>query len=139
MSQTAVVTLRADELIEADIRHLIATYPPLTADRTALHTSVEGGIVTVSGHVMSANTLRYFLSRLAAIPGVATVNAEGLYDDTSVRLDVSRILPPGLQANVRHGHVILSGDPPLEMPIEAVADRILALTGVLKVISGFGG
>lgn len=139
MSQTAVVTPRADELIAADIRHLIATYPPLAADRTALHTGVEGGVVTVSGHVMSANTLRYFLSRLAAIPGVTTVNAEGLYDDTSVRLDVSRILPPGLQANVRHGVVILSGDPPLDMSIEAVADRILVLPGVLKVVSGFGG
>lgn len=139
MSETTVITRPDDTVIFDDIRHLIATYPPLTADRTALHINVHQGAVTVSGHVKSANTRRFFLSRLAGIAGITSLNTDGLYDDTSVRLDVSRLLPPGLQANVHHGHVVLSGDPPLNMSIEAVADRILALPGVLKVVSGFGG
>jgi BON domain len=139
MSETTVITRPDDAVIFDHIRHLIATYPPLTADRTALHISVHDGAVTVSGHVMSPNTRRFFLSRLATIPGVTSLNADGLYDDPSVRLDVSRLLPPGLQANVHHGVVVLSGDPPLDMSIESVADRILALPGVARVVSGFGG
>ena len=139
MSEPTVITQRPDELIVDDIRHLIATYPPLTADRTAIQCRVLDSVVTVTGHVMSANTRRFFLDRLPAIPGVTRVNSDGLFDDSSVRLDVSRILPPGLQANVRHGHVILSGEPPQDMSMEVIADRILALPGVLKVVSGFGG
>ena len=139
MSEPTIVTQRADELIADDIRHLIATYPPLAADRTAIQWSVQDGAVTATGHVMSANTRHFFLSGLQAIPGVSSIDAERLYDDNAVRLDVSRILPPGLQANVRHGYVILSGEHPADMSIEAIADRILALPGVLKVVSGFGG
>lgn len=139
MSESTVITQRPDELIVEDIRHLIATYPPLTADRTAIHCTVYEGAVTLSGHVMSSNTRRFLLNRLETISGITSVNSGALYDDNTVRLDVSRILPPGLQANVRHGHVILSGDPPLDTPIEAVAKRILALPGVINVINGFGG
>ncbi|MEZ4667958.1 MAG: BON domain-containing protein [Anaerolineae bacterium] len=139
MSEPTVITQPDDTVIYDDIRHLIATYPPLVADRSAIQVTVENGAVVVSGHVMSANTRRFFLNELERVPGISSVNAEGLYDDTSVRLDVSRLLPPGLQANVRHGVVILSGEHPIDQPIEAVADQILALPGVAKVVSSFGG
>jgi osmotically-inducible protein OsmY len=139
MSASAVASQREDSLIQADIDHLIATYPPLAKDRRAIHVTVENGVITVSGHVQTANTRRYLLDHLAVIEGVSAVYAEHFYDDLGIRLDVSKVIPLGIQANVRYGAVILSGEPPQDVSIEDVADRVLAVPGVVKVISGFGG
>lgn len=137
MSEPVVISQRDDTLILDDIRHLIATYPPLTNDRPAIHVSVVNGLVTVSGHVMTTNTRRFFLSRLTSVEGVKTIDADELYDDTTIRLEVSRLIPAGVQANIRHGVVILSGEAPQD--VEGLANQILALRGVEKVVSGFGG
>lgn len=137
MSEPIIIAPREDELILQDIRHLIATYPPLANDRHAFHVTVHDGAVKASGHLMTNNTRRYFLSRLTSIEGVKLVEADNLYDDTDIRLEISTIIPPGVQANVRYGVVILSGEPPQD--VEGLANRILALNGVDKVVSGFGG
>lgn len=137
MSEPVVITQREDALIFDDIRHLIATYPPLANDRPAIHVSVADGVVTVTGHVMTTNTRRFFLSRLTSIEGVKAIDADELYDDTAIRLEVSSLISEGVQANIRHGVVILSGEPPQD--IEGLANHILALRGVEKVVSGFGG
>jgi osmotically-inducible protein OsmY len=137
MSEPVVITQREDALIFDDIRHLIATYPPLANDRPAIEVSVNDGLVTVTGHVMSTNTRRFFLSRLTSIEGVTAIDADELYDDTSIRLEVSRLISDGVQANIRYGVVILSGEAPQD--IEGLAQQILALRGVKKVVSGFGG
>ena len=137
MSEPIVITQRDDTAILEDISHLIATYPPLANDRHAIHVQVQNGAVTVSGHVMTTNTRRFFLSRITSIDGVKSVDAENLHDDTAVRIQLSPLIPAGVQANIRHGVVILSGEPPQN--IEALANKILELKGVEKVISGFGG
>jgi osmotically-inducible protein OsmY len=132
-----MITQRDDTAILEDISHLIATYPPLANDRHAIHVQVQNGAVTISGHVMTTNTRRFFLSRITSIDGVKSVDAENLHDDTAVRIQLSPLIPAGVQANIRHGVVILSGEPPQN--IEALANKILELKGVEKVISGFGG
>lgn len=137
MSEPIVITQRDDTAILEDIYHLLATYPPLANDRHAIQISVAEGAVTVSGHVLSTNTRRFFLSRLTSIEGVKSVDADGLYDDTAIRIQLSPLIPGGVQANIRHGVVILSGEPPQD--VEALANKILALSGVEKVVSGFGG
>lgn len=139
MSATAVASQREDSLIQADIDHLIATYPPLAKDRRAIHVTIQNGLVTVNGHVQTANTRRYFLDRLAGIPGVTEVHAENFYDDLAIRLEVSKVLPLGIQATVLYGMVILAGEPPHDMSAESLAERVLAVSGVVKVVSGFGG
>ncbi len=137
MSEPVVIAQREDSLILEDIFHLIATYPPLANDRHAIEVSVTDGAVTVSGHVMTNNTRRFFISRLTSIEGVKTINADNLYDDTSIRLEISGLFSKGVQANIRHGVVVLSGEHPQD--IETLASQILALNGVEKVVSGFGG
>lgn len=137
MSEPIVVTQRDDTAILEDISHLIATYPPLTNDRPAIHVSVNDGDVTLKGHVLTSNTRRFFLSRLTSVEGVKSVNAENLYDDSTIRLQLSHLIPAGVQANIRYGVVILSGEHPNN--IEALANQVLTLDGVEKVVSGFGG
>lgn len=137
MSEPVVITQRDDTAILEDIYHLLATYPPLTNDRHAINVSVKNGAVIISGHVMTTNTRRFFLSRLTSIEGIKSVDAENLHDDTAIRIQLSPLIPAGVQANIRHGVVILSGESPQN--IEALANKILELRGVEKVISGFGG
>lgn len=137
MSEPVVITQREDTAILEDIYHLIATYPPLANDRHAIKVSVNNGAVTVSGHVMTTNTRRFFLSRLTSVEGIKSVDAENLHDDTAIRILLSPLIQAGVQANIRHGVVILSGEPPQN--IEELANKILELRGVEKVISGFGG
>jgi osmotically-inducible protein OsmY len=139
MVATLTTIARDDSEILEDVEHLIATYPPLTKDRHAIHTHVENGIVTISGHVLSPNTRRYFLDHAAQVAGVKEVHAEGFYDDSSIRLDVSRVLPTGVQAVVRYGGIVLAGEPPHDTSIEQLADKVLSVPGVVKVINGFGG
>ncbi len=139
MSVTAVASQREDSLIKADIDHLIATYPPLTKDRRAIRVTVRDGVVTVSGHVQTANTRRYFLDRLASIAGVTAVLHDDFYDDLAIRLEVSKVIPLGVQATVLYGSVILAGEPPQDLSAEVIAERVLAVRGVVKVVSGFGG
>lgn len=137
MSEPIVITQRDDTSILEDINHLIATYPPLANDRHAIHVNVNNGAVTVTGHVMTTNTRRFFLSRITSVEGVKSVDAENLHDDTAIRILLSPLIPAGVQANIRHGVVVLSGTPPQD--IEALANKILELRGVEKVVSGFGG
>ena len=137
MSEPIVITQRDDTSILEDISHLIATYPPLANDRHAIHITVKNGAVTISGHVMTTNTRRFFLSRITSVEGVKSVDAENFHDDTAIRIQLSPLMPAGVQANIRHGVVILSGEPPQN--IEELANKILELRGVEKVVSGFGG
>ena len=138
MSEPIAITQRDDTSILEDIYHLLATYPPLANDRHAIHVSVVNGAVTITGHVMTTNTRRFFLSRLTSIEGVKSVDAEHLHDDTAIRIQLSSLIPAGVQANIRHGVVILSGEEP-PANVEDIANKILALPGVEKVISGYGG
>jgi osmotically-inducible protein OsmY len=140
MSEPITNTERADIDIVEDIEHLIAHYPPLAKDRHALHVSCTDGVVTLSGHVFTPNTRRYFLDRLGSISGILDVNAEHLYDDQTIRLDIAPLLPEGmLLARIRYGVVVLAGEVPEGANLEQVVEQVRNVSGVVKVVSGFGG
>lgn len=139
MAEKVMLMTREDADIHADIDRLVAHYPPLAKDRHAFKVTVKDGVVTVSGHVQTAITRRYFLDRVAQIEGVKGVDASGFFDDTSIKLEISRLLPLGVKANVLYGTVILTGEPPQDVSMEALAGQILSKPGVVRIANGFGG
>ncbi len=139
MSETSATTQIEDSVILADVNHLIAQYPPLTKDRHSMKVSVQDGQVTVSGHVQTANTRRYFVDHVKTLDGVKGLDASRFYDDNTIRLEVSKVLPVGLQANLRYGTVIITGEPPENVSLADLQNQILRLAGVEKVIVSIGG
>lgn len=139
MSEVIVKSAPADVDLLESIRSLMSKYPPLVSDRPAIQVTVHDGVATITGHTQTANTRRYFLNQLGSIDGLKGVNADALFDDTSIRLEVSRLIPAGVQAIIKHGVVILAGEPPADLNIEALANQILQLPGVAKVVSAVGG
>jgi osmotically-inducible protein OsmY len=140
MSEMIATAQRADIDIERDIDHLIAHYPPLAKDRHSIFVSSKDGVVTISGHVLTPITRRYFLDRLADIPGIVDVQAEHFYDDETIRLDIARLLPAGvILARVRYGVVVLTGEQPENTTLTEVVEQVRNVPGVVKVVSGFGG
>lgn len=140
MSETSQVTQRPDVDIESDIDHLISHYPPLVFDRRGIHVSSHDGVITVTGHVQTPSTRRYFLDHLMDINGVVAVNAERFYDDQSIRLDIARVLPNGVQvARIRQGVIVLTGEPPGEMTLQDAIEIVSKVPGVVQVVGGFGG
>lgn len=139
MSTPSVTTRIDDSEVEANIQHFVARYPPLTKDRKAFKVAVKDGAVTITGHVQTANTRTYFIDHLPEIEGVSSINAEGLFDEQSIRLDVARVLPFGVQANVRYGTVILAGELPSGTSFESLAATVAAVPGVAGVLSQIGG
>jgi osmotically-inducible protein OsmY len=100
---------RTDIDIEADIERIMAHYPPLTHDRRFIHVTVQNGTVTVSGYTRTGITRRYLIEALTKIPDVARVDADRLYSDDAVRLEIGRLIPAGVIANVYYGVVVLTG------------------------------
>jgi hypothetical protein len=140
MSETTVVKARSDQEIHDEIGRLVAHYPPLQKDRNAFQVRVEGGQVTVSGHVSSPNIRTYFVNLLAQVPGVTAVQADDLHDDQTIRLEIARRLPPGLMvARVVYGQVVLTGEPPAGMPDSVLMNLVAGVRGVSRVLTGFGG
>jgi osmotically-inducible protein OsmY len=124
---------RTDLDIEADIEHVLAHYPPLTHDRPYLEVTVQNGVVTVNGSTRTGITRRYLVDALRRIPDVARVEANGLFSDDTIRLEVGRLIPPGVIANVMHGTVILTGSLPGEvnaMELIAAVDNVPGVRAV---------
>jgi osmotically-inducible protein OsmY len=139
MAEKTMLMIRDDTDIHADIDHLVAHYPPLAKDRHAFKVVVDHGAVTLSGHVQTLITRRYLLDHIGDIEGVTSVDASDFYDDVTIKLQVSHVLPFGIKANVLYGTVILTGEPPQDSSVEQLASRILAMPGVVRVANGFGG
>lgn len=139
MTEPTILMIRDDTDIHADIDHCVAHYPPLAKDRHAFKVAVDHGAVTISGHVQTAITRRYFLDHVKDIEGVTSVDADAFFDDLTIKLEVSHALPLGVQENVLYGTVILTGEPPRDRSVEQLADQILAMPGVARVANGFGG
>ena len=138
MTETQPAAERADLDILSDIEHLIAQYPPLVKDRHAIKLDVKNGHVTVTGHVQTPNTRRYFLNTLPKIEGVKSVDAARFYVDESVRLEIGKVLPVGaLVAKIQHGVVILTGDLPAGTNADSVVKSVGQLPGVVQVIPDF--
>ena len=138
MTETPVTTERADLDIVEDIEHLIAHYPPSRNDQRHIKVQVKNGHVTLSGHVQTPNTRRYLVSQIPGVEGVRSVNANGLYADENIRLEVGKVLPMGVQlARVYYGTVVLSGKLAADVSAEQVAGRVREIPGVESVAMGF--
>ena len=138
MTETQPAVERTDLDILSDIEHLIAQYPPLMKDRHAIKLDVKNGHVTVTGHVQTPSTRRYFLNTIPEVEGVQSIDAERFYADESIRLEIGKVLPVGaLVAKIQHGVVILAGELPAGINAESVVERVQQLPGVVKVIPSF--
>ena len=124
------------DILEA-VHSIIARYPPLTADRHRLRIAVRDGVVLLAGHDRTPITRLYLIDRVSELEGVRGVNADDLYDDETIRLEVGRILPDGVIANPTYGIVVLSGKLPAGTTEAAVAKRAAAGPGVVQVVTHF--
>lgn len=131
------VTTRPDVDIEEDIQRIMRTYPPLSHDSHRIQVQVQDGSVTISGYVKALQTARYLRNRIATTPGVRAVNADALFDDESIRLQVGRVIPVGVYVNPEYGAVILSGKPPSDVSVEDLVKKVALVPGVHRVITSF--
>ena len=124
---------RTDLDIEDDVERILAHYPPLTNDRHYIVVTVQNGVVTASGHTRTTITRRYLVNALAQIPDVSQVNADNLYNDDSIRLEIARLIPVGVIANMMYGTVILTGTLPSganEAELVAAVDNVPGVRAV---------
>lgn len=129
---------RPDVDIEADVSSILATYPPLTADRHHVHVTVQSGVVVLEGHVKTPITRLYLIESVAAISGVAGISAGQLYDDETIRLNVGKQLPYGVYANPIFGVVALTGKLPADVSQDEIIERTASVPGVVRVVAAFG-
>lgn len=128
---------RTDLDIEDDIERIIAHYPPLTNDRHYIDIRVQNGVVTVSGHTRTAITHRYLVNALAQVPDVINVAADRFYNDDGLRLEIARLIPVGVIANIMYGTVILTGVLPEGTNAAAVIAAVEKVPGVRAVRTQF--
>lgn len=139
MSQSpqTTATTRPDMDIHEDVMALITRYPPLSADRKHIHVVVTDGIIRLTGYVRTPINRHYLLDRLTLIRGVIGIDADRLYDDSSLRIAIGRVLPQGVYANTRFGTAILAGEPPQGVDRDALIAAVRAIPGVQTVVTQF--
>ena len=138
MTETQVSTVRADMDIAEEVESLIAHYPPSRNDQRHIQVHVRNGHVTLSGHVQTPNTRRYLVAQIPGVEGVSSISANVLYDDESIRLEVARDLPVGVQlARVYYGTVILAGNLPEGMSEAELIAAVQKVPGAKQVIPAF--
>lgn len=136
MAQQTVT--RPDIDIIEEIEDLMAHYPPTMRDRHHIQVSAQDGMVTLKGYVMSPNTRAFLLENVPQVEGVRSVNADELYDDESIRLDVGRLIEPGIMfARIEYGTVVLSGRVPAGKTAEEFVRQVAQVTGVRRVVTAF--
>jgi osmotically-inducible protein OsmY len=132
-----VQATRPDMDVRDDIYDMVAHYPPLQSDRHHFTVEVSGGNVTLSGHVKSPITERYFADRVKGIRGVLSVNHDRLYNEEEILLEVGRRIAKGVIANTIYGTVILTGTLPQDKSGEAVVNDVAQVAGVQRVVTQF--
>jgi osmotically-inducible protein OsmY len=137
MAQSESVSARPDIDIDADIDHLLRTYPPLTNDRHRVEFALRDGMVTVSGYVKSLATQNYVINEVSRIHGVRGLETTSFYNDDAIRRDVGRAIAPGIVARVEYGAVILGGNLPEGANVASMVRKIALVPGVHRVITGF--
>jgi osmotically-inducible protein OsmY len=134
----AQATARPDVDIIEDIEDIIVHYPPTMRDRHYFHVTSHNGHVTIKGNVKSPITRSFLLENLPQVEGFTAVNADELYDDESIRLDVGRLIEPGIMfANISYGIVVLSGRIPPDLPVENLINEVSKIPGVRQVVTAF--
>lgn len=132
-----VQATRPDIDIQDEIYDLVAHYPPLQADRHHFAVEVLDGNVTLSGHVKSPITERYFVDKVKDVRGVRSVSDERLYNEEEIRLEVGRRIAKGVIANTVYGTVILTGSAPQDKSGDVVVNDVAQVPGVQRVITQF--
>jgi len=133
-----VTMTRPDVDIVEAIDDIIAHYPPARRDQHHIHVSAQGGHVILTGNVMSPNTRAVLLEQIPSVEGVQSVNADKLYDDESIRLDVGGLIESGsMFVRIEYGIVVLSGRLPAGKTAEDYARKIAKVPGVRKVVTNF--
>jgi len=135
--QNTIIT-RPDEDILDDIHSLFTTYPPLQHDRHAVSIRVERGVVTLEGHIKAMPTYRYLQANLPKVKGIRHINADRLYEDETIRREVGKVIPVGMQVRVEYGVVILTGKLPEDMTVEDVVKHVALVNGVQRILTTFG-
>ncbi|RMF82051.1 MAG: BON domain-containing protein, partial [Chloroflexi bacterium] len=130
--------VREDADLVEDVQHLIATYPPATMDRDYLFVEAKDGVVTLRGHTHSRITRRYLEDQVPRLPFVRDVNVDELYDDDTLRLQIGRATPAGVQvAQIYYGRVVLAGKVPEGYDEAHIVEKVAAIPGVVKVLTAF--
>lgn len=137
MAETAAPVQRADVDILEEIEDMICDYPPLVQDRHYYDVVVENGSATISGHTRTTITRRYLVDAVAHVDGITDVNADGFHSDADLRLQISRLIPSGVIANVRFGVVVLTGHLPVGATEKALVAAIGDIDGVRAVRAQF--
>lgn len=138
MVQVDVEAHRPDIDIQADIERNMLNYPPLAKDRHSVRIQVSDGIVKLSGHVQTPNTRQFFLNAVPTVEGVVSVDGSELFDDESIRLEVGRLLPVGLNVGrSQYGNVVLVGRLPEDVNRADIEAKVRQVPGVRRVIAAF--
>jgi osmotically-inducible protein OsmY len=128
-------TQRADYLILDDIRRIIINYPPLANDRHHINYDVKDGVITLSGYVRTQPNVTYLMSQLQQIEGLVGLVTDHLYTDESLRFEIGRVIPFGVQVRVEYGNVILAGRPVDAVDVQAVLQIVSQVAGVRRVVN----
>ncbi len=128
-----ITTVRPDLDIREDVISIIVKYPPLAADRFHIDVEVVDGEVILKGHAATPINRNYLIDFAAMVEGVKSIDSRQFYDDESLRLAAGRLVARGTNVNVRSGIVLLSCSSS-ESNIDAVAQSVAALPGVIKVV-----
>lgn len=123
------VHVRPASDIEEDIREFIRTYDPLKQSRAHFSFEARDGHVILKGHVKSAQARRVLVDNVPDIKGVVSMDASQLYDDETLRLEIGKVVPPGVLARVNYGSVVLQ--PLIEVDKEQVIEAVKRVPGVL--------
>lgn len=137
MAETPIETTLADVDIQAAIDRLVTHYPPLVQDRHQLDFEVDKGKVVARGWVRTTITRRYLVDGLTALAGVVAVNSDQLYSDDDLRLQIGRLVPVGVFANMGYGAIVLTGDLPKGTTAAKLSAAIGKVKGVRAVYTDF--
>lgn len=137
MAEASVATPRPDLDIHEDIEDIIVHYPPMVNDRHHVKISVENGVVKLVGHMKTPITRHYLTETIPTVKGVAQVDDSQLYDDEGIRLEIGKLIPLGVFANIEYGVVILSGRLPQGIDSAALIEKVKGVSGVRIVTSKF--
>lgn len=139
MAEVQVQPQHSDENIADAINEIITHYPPLTNERHFIDVEVRSGHVTVRGHVRTRITRTYLVSALERMAGIRSLSVDKLYSDDQIRLEVGKVIPAGVTANVNHGTVILAGQLPDEVELKSIITAVGDVAGVRAVHTQFPG
>lgn len=112
--ENATVVQRPDSDIEEDIRIFARSYDPLKQARGHFDFSSKNGHVTLRGNVRTMQARRVLVDNVPDIPGVVSMDARGLYDDETLRIELGKVLPPGVLVRINYGSVVISVTPDQE-------------------------